>query len=79
MAYRSAPTATIERQGNASTLWCIKWPSSARHWGKTYYATTYPNSDLIYLETAAKRRHVSNLQGAKLMPQVRAAIEQAKQ
>lgn len=73
--------ATKSRESKASTLWCIEWiyPPMSGIWGSTYWATTYPDSDQIYLQTGAKRRHVATGQATKLLPLVRSAIEQARQ
>ena len=72
------PRATIHVRGDNYTIWFVQWPSTHYKWGKSYYATTYPNSDLIYLETAAKRRHVAELTASKIMPQIRSAIAKAE-
>ncbi|TGT90885.1 MULTISPECIES: hypothetical protein [unclassified Mesorhizobium] len=62
------------RTSDVQTTWMIDWPLGPQ---KSYYATTYPNSELISLETSATRRPVSGLVGRKIMPQVRDAIERA--
>lgn len=43
--------------------------------GRAYYATTYPNSDLVFIETIGSRRPVG---GRVVAEQVRAAIAKAK-
>lgn len=68
----------ISHVEGVKTVWSIQWPSTMQKWGKTYIATTYPNSDLVFLETAAKRRPVSPLVGRKIIVQVRGAIDRAK-
>lgn len=78
---RKLVKATIHNNDapNVRTVWKIQWPSiQGVKWGKTYYATTYPDSDLIYLETAAKHRAVAAKQGGKIITQVRQAIERAR-
>jgi hypothetical protein len=72
------PTAQKSFEGEAMTVWLIKWPSSITKQGKQYFATTYPGSDHIFMETAAKRRPVSSTQGRKLLPQIREAIARAQ-
>lgn len=74
----SEPTATKLRTSDVQTVWLLKWPSHMRKQGKEYFVTTYPDSDLIFIETAAKRRQVSSLVARKIAPQMRAAIERAK-
>ncbi len=58
------------------TTWMIEWiyPAMSGRQGKSYRVTTYPNSDLIFLETAAKRRKVATGVAIKIMPQIRAAL-----
>lgn len=58
------------------TKWFVEWvyPIMSGKQGKSYYATTYPASDLIFLETSAKRRKVANGVATKIVAQVRAAI-----
>lgn len=72
------PKASVVKDTpGVQTLWLVQWPSTMTKWGKSYYATTYPNSELIFLETAAKRRPVSKLVAALIHEQVRAAIQRA--
>ena len=52
------PTARVIAQTENRTVWAIKWPSTLLKQGKTYLATTYPSSDLVFIETAAHRRAV---------------------
>lgn len=68
------PTAKQVRTSDVQTIWFVQWPSDMRKQGKSYYVTTYPNSDLIFIETAAKRRQVSSLVARKIAPEMRAAI-----
>lgn len=67
------PKAKMLRTGDVQTTWQIDFPLG----GKSYYATTYPSSTSIFLETTATRRPVSSLVARKIMPQVREAIEKA--
>lgn len=61
----------------ALTEWRVDWPSTPFKQGKTYIAHTYPGSDLIAVYTAAKRRPVSKIAGARIYEQVRFAIKAA--
>ena len=73
------PKATIAKEApGVLTLWCIQWPSTLTGGGKVYFATTYPDSDLVYIETAAKRRAVGGTVKMRLEPVVRAAIKRAR-
>lgn len=46
--------------------------------GPTYFAITYPDSDQLAIETAAKRRPVAQGVAMRIGDQVRQAIEAAK-
>ena len=72
------PVATIVSQSKAKTLWEVKWPNTIRKIGKTYYASTYPGSDHVFIETAAKRRPVSELQGRKIRAEIEETIARAR-
>ena len=72
------PKASIISATVNQTVWRIKYPSTAFKSGKVYFATTYPNSDLIYIETAVKHRQVSQGVATKITAQIRASIEEAK-
>lgn len=74
---RRPPKATKVYESANKTVWQIDWPSTMQKWGKTYFATTYPDSEIIFMETAAKRRPVSPLVGRKILPQIKAAISAA--
>lgn len=75
---RREPTATLVSHDDNATLWCVQWPSSGSRWGKTYYATTYADSDALLIQTAAKRQVASVGVAKKLEPAVRLAIATAK-
>lgn len=75
---RREPTATMVAHDNHATLWYVQWPSSGSRWGKTYYATTYADSDAILIQTAAKRQVAAAGVAKKLEPAVRQAIATAK-
>lgn len=73
------PTASMVRDTpGVQTVWLVQWPNTVHNWGKSYYATTYPNSDLVFIETASKRRPVSPLVGRKITPLILAAIAEAR-
>jgi hypothetical protein len=71
------PTATRVSQYPSWTSWRINFPSTPKKDGATYWATTYPNSDLVYVTTGAKRRPISKNVGRKLIPTIKAAIDAA--
>lgn len=75
---RRTPTATAVSQDNHATLWRVQWPSSGSRWGKTYYATTYADSDELLIQTAAKRQVAAVGVAKKLEPAIRLAIAMAK-
>ena len=68
---------TKETETAARTVWRAKWiyPPMSGKCGSTYFATTYPESALIYLETGAKRRHVGNGVATRILPIIRAALQ----
>lgn len=74
---RKKPRAERVFKSSNKTVWLVKWPSTSFKWGKSYYATTYPNSDHVFMETAATKRPVSNLVGSKILPQIKDAIARA--
>lgn len=73
------PTASMVRDTpGVCIVWLVQWPHTVHKWGKSYYATTYPNSDLVFIETSAKRRPVSPLVGRRITPIIKASIERAR-
>lgn len=79
MPARKLPKATMVRENSACTCWTVKWPGRPGYVeGKTYRATTYPDSDLIFIETGARRVPVTGMNATKLTPIIRAAIERAR-
>lgn len=69
------PIAKLINATTTQTKWLISWPSSLTKQGKAYVATTYPfPSELISIETVAKRRPISSLVGRRILPEIRAAI-----
>lgn len=55
------------------TRWAITSPVC-----RAYVVTTYPNSELVYIETAASGRAIPQGVATKLTPAVRAAINAAE-
>ncbi len=70
-AMNTATLALLDR-GTASAFWHAKLDD-----GRAYFVTSYPNSRLIFVQTI-QRRPVSALQGRKLTPVLRAAIDHAE-
>jgi len=69
------PTAKLLRESpGVQTVYLVQWPSTAHNAGKSYYVTTYPDSDHLFVETTSKRRPVSPLVGRRIMPVIRDAI-----
>jgi hypothetical protein len=74
MFKRQVIASAVRDEPGIRTEWRIKWT----HGGPTYFAFTYPDSDLVTLETAAKRRPVSALVARRIHPMVRVAIDAAR-
>ena len=66
-------------QSPNQTKWSVRWPSTTFKQGKAYIATTYPNSDALFLETAANLRIVSPNVATRITPLIRAAIAKAQE
>lgn len=71
------PVATLVRDSASCARWLIKWPSTMKVQGKVYYATTYPDTTSIYVETAVHLRPLSPLSSPLLYAACRAAISRA--
>ncbi|MDU8351008.1 hypothetical protein RYA05_03755 [Pseudomonas syringae pv. actinidiae] len=71
------PVATKVSESQNRTVWTVKWPETTQGTGKSYYATTYPDSDLLFLETFEKRRPISKVTGHRLHSAAKSAIERA--
>ena len=58
------------------TVWLADWvyPPMSGKWGKCYWVTTYPDSDLIFLQTGAKKRPVSQSVATKITAQIKSAL-----
>ena len=68
------PVATKLSETRNATRWKVQWPSTMFKQGKCYYATTYPGSELVFIETAVSRRPVG---GERVAMACRAAIAKA--
>lgn len=64
------PTAKLLR----TNFYPVQWPSTAHNAGRSYYVTTYPGTDHLFIETTSKRRPVSPLVGSRITPIIRDAI-----
>ena len=75
---RRDPVAKLlDHREGVMTVWRVDWPSTMVKQGKSYYATTYPGSDRIYIETVVRRRKVSELVGRNIISLIREAIQRA--
>ncbi|MBN3839345.1 hypothetical protein [Burkholderia sp. Ac-20349] len=70
------PKLTKVSESPAKTLWKVEFPSTPTKQGAAYYATTYPNSELIFVESAVERRKVN---GDRIVKAIRLALVEAKQ
>jgi hypothetical protein len=62
--------SVVNDEPGIRTEWRVSWTKG----GPTYFAFTYPDSDLVTLETGAKRRPVSALVARRIHPEVCRAI-----
>jgi hypothetical protein len=65
------PTMTKLSESANATRWKAQFPSTLTKQGGAYRVTTYPNSDIVFIETWVNHRHVS---GARIVAAIRAAI-----
>lgn len=73
------PTAKrLHSTPGAMTVYLVQWPSTAHNAGRSYYVTTYPGTDHLFIETTSKRRPVSSLVGRRIVPIIREAIAAAQ-
>lgn len=70
---KKAPRAERAYTNGISTTWKVQFPSTAKKPGAFYWATTYQNSDLVYVTTGITQNPVF---GAKLIPAIKAAIKE---
>ncbi len=74
---RKLPVATKIAETANATRWVVRWPSTMFKEGKTYRASTYPDSNLVFIETAAKRRAIGGRTKTALEPVIRDALRRA--
>jgi len=55
-----------------ATRWEAKFPSTITKEGGTYYVTTYPDSDVIFIQTAVHGRKVN---GERIKAAIREALK----
>jgi hypothetical protein len=79
MPVKREPFARMLRETpGVLTIWHVEVPAPGGK-VKLYKATTYPQSDLMYLETTGERpRAVAPLAARNITPEIRAAIEKAR-
>lgn len=73
------PVATKISETRNAVRWLVKWPSTMTVQGKAYIVSTYPGTDLIFIESAASRRVVAQGVATKITPEIRAAIARARE
>lgn len=66
------PALTKLSESSAAIQWKAQFPSSLTKQGGCYRVTTYPNSDLVFVQTWVNRRIVN---GAAIKQAIRAALE----
>lgn len=79
-AYRppaELPSVEIVRASASSTRWRVRFAASGSTEAREYFATTYPKSAIMMLETVNGRR-VSKWTGTKIVPLAREAIAAAQ-
>lgn len=75
---KKTPTAEKLEATPNQTTWLIKFPSTKKVQGKKYVASTYPNSDTVYLQTATRGRALAAGAARNLIATARAAIKTAQ-
>lgn len=71
------PVATKVSESQDRTVWTVQWPETLQGAGKSYYATTYADSDVLLLETVETRTPIYNIRGRQLHSATRSAIKRA--
>jgi len=66
------PTMTKLEETQNATRWKAQFPSTAMTIGAVYHVTTYPGSELVFVETWVKRRIVN---GERVKQSIRQAIK----
>ena len=61
MPLRKLPPIVTKLSESANqTIWKVDLPPNSAGFRSTYQATTYPNSDLVFVETWVNKRKTSN-------------------
>lgn len=71
------PIVTKLSESENRTVWRVELPPNSAGTRSTYRATTYPNSDLVYVETWPQKRKTSNRTVVEIMRAYLAAGEGA--
>ncbi|MCA8050902.1 hypothetical protein [Burkholderia arboris] len=61
------PIVTKLSESENQTVWMVELPPNGSGFRSTYRATTYPNSDLVYVETWVQKRKTSNMKVVEVM------------
>jgi hypothetical protein len=75
---KAIPKATLIEASGARTIWRVEFHKGGQV-TKAYRATTYPNSDLVFLENAESRRVIASFNARKILVEIRQAIAVAIQ
>jgi hypothetical protein len=74
-------SAQLVKTSDACTTWEVNVPmpsGKSTRTTKLYHATTYPDSDLIFLQSGVRGRAIPSTAATRLLPLVRAAIQKAQ-
>jgi hypothetical protein len=72
------PSARIDYVANCKTRWIVDFPAVGSKPAKSYYVSTYPNSELIFVEAYPSLRVVPQGVASKLTAAIREAISRAQ-
>ncbi|ABO60218.1 hypothetical protein Bcep1808_7341 (plasmid) [Burkholderia vietnamiensis G4] len=61
------PIVTKLSESENQTVWRVELPPNGSGFRSTYRATTYPNSDLVFVETWVKKLKSSNKKVVEVM------------
>ncbi|GAB1835523.1 hypothetical protein MyNCGM121_22980 [Achromobacter xylosoxidans] len=67
------PTLTKLGETRNATRWLAKFPNTRNTIGPSYHVTTYPRSDLVFIETWVQRRQVN---GTRIKAAIQDAVKQ---
>jgi hypothetical protein len=70
------PTLTKLHESPNATRWKAQFPSTLTKQGAAYRVSTYPDSDLVFIETWVKHRQVS---GERIADAIRKAVAAQKE